>query len=415
MRIAFIVGTFPKLSETFVLNQITGLLDRGHKVEIFANRPGDDPVVHPDVKKYNLLVRTHYQKIPANKFLRVIKAIWLIIINFHKNPRVILRALNVFKYGRYALSLRLLYATCQFLDKGPYDIIHCHFGPNGILGVLLREVGAIKGKIITTFHGFDVNSYVKQRGKDVYRDLFQKVDLCTVNTDFTGRKVKSLGCDEKKIVKIPAGVDLSKFPFKERKIEPGGIIKILTVARLVEKKGIEYSIKAVAKVLKNHPNIQYQIVGDGPLRMKLQKLIKQLGVQDKIKLLGSKEQEEVWRLYEKAHIFILSSVTAKDGDMEGQGLVLQEAQASGLPVISTLHNGIPEGVLDGKSGFLVPERDVDALAEKLEYLIEHPAIWPKMGYEGRKYVEEHYDINKLNDKLVEIYRKLIERELTKNG
>ena len=80
----------------------------------------------------------------------------------------------------------------------------------------------------------------------------------------------------------------------------------------------------------------------------------------------------------------------------------------GLPIVSTLHNGIPEGVLDGKSGFLVPERDVDALTEKLEYLIEHPEIWPDMGQYGRKFVEERYDINKLNQRLVEIYQNLIE-------
>ena len=103
----------------------------------------------------------------------------------------------------------------------------------------------------------------------------------------------------------------------------------------------------------------------------------------------------------------MSSVTASDGDKEGQGLVLQEAQGMGLPVLSTLHNGIPDGVLDGKSGFLVPERDVDGLAQKLDYLLENPQVWSEMGLAGRKFVEQHYDINKLNDKLVQIYQDLL--------
>jgi colanic acid/amylovoran biosynthesis glycosyltransferase len=118
-------------------------------------------------------------------------------------------------------------------------------------------------------------------------------------------------------------------------------------------------------------------------------------------------QDEVRELYADSHIFILSSVTAANGDREGQGLVLQEAQAMGLPVLSTLHNGIPDGVLDGESGFLVPEKDADALAEKLTYLIENPENWPEMGLAGRKFVEERYDINKLNDRLVKIYEQIL--------
>jgi colanic acid/amylovoran biosynthesis glycosyltransferase len=102
-------------------------------------------------------------------------------------------------------------------------------------------------------------------------------------------------------------------------------------------------------------------------------------------------------------------VTATDGDKEGQGLVLQEAEAMGLPVLSTIHNGIPDGVLDGKSGFLVPEKDVSALAEKLRFLLKNPEKWLEMGQAGRAFVEENYEINKLNDQLVEIYSKLIEK------
>ena len=189
----------------------------------------------------------------------------------------------------------------------------------------------------------------------------------------------------------------------------GEPIRILTVARLVEKKGLEYSIRAVAKVVNKHPKreIEYKIAGEGFLRDELKALILELGMDDKIKLLGWCDQDEVRKLFSESHIFILSSVTAESGDQEGQGLVLQESQAVGMPVISTLHNGIPEGVQDGRSGFLVPERDVDALAEKLEYLILHPEVWPKMGRAGRKYVEEHYDIKKLNQQLVKIYEELL--------
>ncbi len=115
---------------------------------------------------------------------------------------------------------------------------------------------------------------------------------------------------------------------------------------------------------------------------------------------------QVAELYRSSHLFLLPSVTAGDGDMEGQGLVLQEAQAAGLPVVSTRHNGIPEGVRDGETGFLVPERDPAALAERLTYLVEHPEVWPAMGHAGRALVEAEFDIEILNDHLVDIYRSL---------
>jgi len=408
MRIAFIVGIFPALSETFILNQITGLIDRGHEVDIYARRPGDTSKIHPEVHKYKLLQRTSYDvSIPHNLFKRFLKAVWLIIANFHKAPFVILRCLNVFKYRRQSLSLRLLYMVLPYIGKKPYDIIHCHFGPCGISGMMLRDIGAIKGKLITSFHGYDVNTVPNINGTDFYKSLFAKCELYTVNTRFTADKAIALGCPKEKIIRLPVGFKIYKYCFKPRNISPGDTIKILTVARLVEKKGIEFSVRAVANVTKNYPNLEYHIVGDGPLRKSIEMLIEQLGVQDKVNLIGWRTQDEIRNLYLDAHIFVLSSVTASDGDKEGQGLVIQEAQASGLPVISTLHNGIPEGVLDGKSGFLVPERDVDALAERLVHLIEHPEIWPKMGRAGRAYVEANYDIDKLNDRLVEIYTRFL--------
>ena len=104
---------------------------------------------------------------------------------------------------------------------------------------------------------------------------------------------------------------------------------------------------------------------------------------------------------------IAPSVTSAEGNQEGIPMVLMEALATGLPVIASSHSAIPELVQDGKSGFLVPERDVDSLAEKIKYLIEHPETWPEMGSTGRKFVEKNYDIEKLNDRLEKIYIKLI--------
>ncbi len=408
MKIAFIVNKFPCLSETFILSQITGLIDRGYVVDIFAAKSAGESTVHKAVKEYNLLDNTiYYGQLPVNMVLRFVKAVGLIFANLKKNPGSLVKSLNVLKYGKRAASLSLLYTTISFLDSRPYDIIHCHFGPFGNLGVILKDIGVLRGKLIVTFHGYDVYLCPASHGGNIYLDLFGKVDLVTANSNFTRDKVIKLGCNHNDIVRLPVGLDTAKFAFKERKFKPGEKIRILTVARFVEKKGIKYSIEAVAKIIKKYPTIRYKIVGDGPLRNQLKELIRQLGVENNVTLSGWMDQDEIQRLYSEAHIFILSSVTASNGNMEGQGLVLQEAQAMGIPVIATLHNGFPESVVDGESGYLVPERNVDSLAERLEHVIERFNDWPAMGRIGREFVEENFDINKLNDRLVDIYHKVI--------
>jgi colanic acid/amylovoran biosynthesis glycosyltransferase len=267
---------------------------------------------------------------------------------------------------------------------------------------MLKDLG-IGGKIITSFHGSDLGRVLRRKGGGVYRDLFDRVDLFTANSNYTRESLISVGCPEHKIRLLPVGLKVNRFVYKPRSPAGQNKTKIGTVARLVEKKGVDYAIRAVARVMPRHPNIEYGIVGDGPLRGELERLVSDLGLQDAVRFLGWLDSDEVIGFMDELHIFMLSSVIASSGDQEGQGLVLQEAQAMGLPVLATLQGGFPEGVIDGVSGLLVPERDVDALAEKLEYLIDHPERWPEMGRAGRKFVEEKYDITRLNRQLVDIY------------
>jgi len=182
---------------------------------------------------------------------------------------------------------------------------------------------------------------------------------------------------------------------------------LLSVGRLVEKKGFEYAIRGIAKVLRSYPKIRYEIAGDGPEKSKLERLITELGVTNNIKLLGWQEREEISRLLGEAHIFLAPSVTSPKGDQEGIPVVLMEAMASGLPVISTYHTGIPEIVNHGESGFLVEERDVEDIADRLTRLMKRRELWQEMGLKGRKHIEEHYNLDRQNDRLVKIYRSLL--------
>lgn len=405
LKIALVVNTFPTLSQTFIQNQITGLLDLGHDVEIFAKFNYKEKKIHSDVEKYGLMNRVHYFNIPSSKIKRTLKAIYFIITNFHKSPLKILKSLNVFKHGKEALSLKSLYILIPFLEK-KFDIIHCHFGPNGIHGVDLKEIG-ISGKIVTTFHGYDLSMFILNNDKTVYKDLFHKGDLFLPISNYWKKRLIKLNCDKNKILVHHMGISLDKFKYSERKIPADKAVKILTIGRLTEKKGHKYVLKAISKIVHKHKNIIYLIAGDGTLRDELKSLVTKLRINNNVQFLGNVDDDTLLKLYQESHIFILPSVTAHSGDKEGIPVVLMEAQATGLPVISTLHSGIPEVVHEDKSGFLVPERDVNALAEKIESLIEHPEVWSKMGKYGRKFVEENYDIKILNQRLVKIYENVL--------
>jgi colanic acid/amylovoran biosynthesis glycosyltransferase len=413
MKVAFFISSFPTLSETFILSQITGLLDRGVHVDIFARGSGRDQVMHPDIANYNLEKRTFYygqahQQKPKNITFRLLKLLPILVKSIGKDFLTLIRALNIFTYGRKSRNLSLFYTAHRLksLHIETYDVIHCHFGDMGREVLLFKNLRLIKGKLITTFYGWDCSSYVKTNGEKIYDELFHGGDLFLCLSEEMKQRLIAIGCPRDKIVIHHLGIDTNKFKPLDSKNNKNGTIKILTVGRLVEKKGIEYAIRAVAKLKKAYPELKYSIIGDGPLREKLENLVFQLGVSDHVYFLGPKNRSDIISEMSRSDLFIAPSVTSSDGDMEGTPTVLMEAQALELPVLSTLHSGIPEVVADGRSGFLVPERDVDALVEMLMHLLDQRTDWKTMGSLGRRHVAKEFSTDILSKKLEDIYAKL---------
>ena len=252
------LGEFPSLSETFVLNQITALIDRGHDVSIFAERQSNEATTHADVARYDLRRRTRYEAMPRSFWgrLRVLASPWRL-------RRAERRALNVFRFGRDALSLRLLWAARMVGSDANFDIIQCHFGALGRKAALLRQAGALRGCIVTAFHGADIISYPKRLGSDVYKPLFVEGDLFLPISDRWHDSLHSLGCPMERVRVHRMGVDTSEFSPRGPTSDAEAPIQILSVSRLVEKKGIGDAILAVARLRIGYT---YQIVGDGPLR-----------------------------------------------------------------------------------------------------------------------------------------------------
>jgi colanic acid/amylovoran biosynthesis glycosyltransferase len=314
------------------------------------------------------------------------------------------------KYGRISLNLSLFYHTLQFLsnDKYEYDIILCHFGPIGDLAVKLREISAIKGKVVTVFHGSDITRLIIENGKDYYNDLFEKGDLFLPISENFANKLKQLGCPKEKIIVHRMAINVDKFIYRLPLYTDDKPLKIISVARLVEKKGIEFSVEAVIAALEENVNIEYKIIGDGPLKDKIFKLIEIHGFKDKIRLLGWKNQEEIVDiLNNEADLFLVPSVTAVNGDQEGLPVVIMEALAIGLPVIATNHSGIPEIIENNVTGYIVPERDVKALKDMITKVQNDYSFVRAMTLNGRNLVEKEYNIKLQNERLKNIFEDLL--------
>jgi colanic acid/amylovoran biosynthesis glycosyltransferase len=262
---------------------------------------------------------------------------------------------------------------------------------------------------VTSFRGYDA-SVRFQDEPGFYDELFREGDLFIPVSQSLKNRIVLKGCSRKKIIVLHSGINCEKLTFSERNQSSGEPTKVITLARLVEKKGICNGIKAIAQVVKTGRYVNYVVVGDGKLKCKLELLIKELNVESHVQLLGWRNYEEAISLLQNSHIMLAPSITAANGDQEGIPNAIKEAMAMGLPVISTIHGGIPELVEDGISGFLVKEGDIDALTYRLSYLIDHPETWATMGRAGHNFVKQNYDINKLNDRLVDLYRTLLNEE-----
>ena len=203
-------------------------------------------------------------------------------------------------------------------------------------------------------------------------------------------------------------MDCKKFSYRERFARPDQATRLLTVARLVEKKGLEYAIDAVGDLVKQGIDLSYDIVGSGPLHAPLDAKIKSLGLENHIRLCGAKTHEEIIQHLNDSDIFLAPSVTAANGDQDAPVNTLKEAMLVGLPVIATNHGGIPELVEHQISGLLSPERDSQALAANIRQLIDTPDNWSAYGKAGREKVEQNFDINALNNDLINLYKDVIE-------
>lgn len=373
LRIAIVTGSFPKLSETFVLQQIVSLLGEGHDVRVF---PFDDPkeaTVHEEIARLRLLERTTYLRSPRHFTNRL--GAWVRKLSRRRPER--------------------------------FDAIICHFGTNGEKARLFRRQGRFEGPLAVFFHAVDLTVWLRAEPPNFYGKLFAEAELLLPISVHWKERLTELGAPPEKLIVRHMGVDATALSYEPRSLAPRESLRLLSVARLVEKKGIEYALEALALA---GPRLgrpfEYQIVGDGPLRQQLETKSRALGLGAQVRFVGPLESRAVKQLMASMHALLAPSVTAENGDKEGIPVALMEAMARGLSVFSTRHSGIPELVRDGETGYCVPERDAPALAAALVAWAEAPETWPEMRARARRLVESEFDVRTLTPALIADLRAL---------
>lgn len=392
MKIAIVAGIFPKISETFILNQIVGLIELGHDVDIFALRkPQADEKIHNAVFDYDLFKKTYYFDIPEKRFQRLWAALKIIFKNIRRYPKQIGPCLDFRKYTLYE-ALNNLFKIAPFLD-GRFDVIHCHFGPNANEFIFLKEI--IKNtKMFVTFHGYDIRLGLKNGG-NMYKKLFEKIDGVYATCQYCNDMIEGFGCPEEKLIILPNGIDMDKFSPSQK--HNGSKVVITTVGRLVKEKNIVFGLHILkALVEEKYCPFEYYVVGDGYMREKIQQAIHQLHLQDTVYLLGALAENETIEVLKKTDILLLPSKE------EAFGVVLLEAQAMGIPVIATDVGGVKEAMVDTKSGYLIPF-DAQVAKDKIMKLVKDRSLLDKMGKEGRRFVEENFNIKPIIKRMVSTY------------
>ncbi|OUS02030.1 hypothetical protein A9Q86_05105 [Flavobacteriales bacterium 33_180_T64] len=412
LKIAIVVGTFPVVSQTFIVNQINTLIDSGHRVSLYAYKKGEIDSLHESLKKHDLLKEVIYlRKNTPKNLLRFFEFfVWTFKNLFKIRWRRYFKTINVFKYGKKAYLLSHFFAIKWSLIQDDFDIIHIHFAHNARLISYLKsvELFSSKTKLVTTLHGYDLVPSKSEFYKDAYSIVFEQTNMITVNSLYLKKQLQILQPQLNTINVLPVGLDTTFFSKTQPKIR-SNFFDIVFCGRLIELKGPEIAIDIVDVLLKKgHTKIRLHMIGDGPLYKHLDEIIKDRSLQNHVFLKGAQTQEIIKKELEEADVLIMPGIPdPKSGQEEAQGLVIQEAQAMELPVVVSDVGGMKYGLIPDESGFVVKANDINAFVDALELLILDETLGLQMGKKGMQFVKEKFDNIVLTQRLLELYNQAI--------
>ncbi len=381
MKIGYVLNTFPKLSERFILNEIKQVA-KGAEVVVFSlRRPEQKIEMDTEGLKVYYMDRKWLKGVPIT-----VKGMMGREELFNKSiPELYYNSIGKW-FARMAK------------DEG-LEMLHRHFATDPIVYYFAKELGV---PYTISAHAKDIFFNARYRFvSEVLNKAARVITISQYNIDYMNRE---FGVDGSRMRIVHGGADSDKFkpPASEPKEN-----HLLSIGRLVEKKGFEHGIRAVASLKDRYPDIQYSIVGDGPLRGGLQALINELGTSNYISLRGSLPDAELMELMNRAKIFIAPCMVAKDGDMDGLPAVITEAMAMGIPVVSTTISGIPEVIEDGVNGVLVEPDNTEALEKGIDRILSGKLDRRSLSANARKIIVDEFNVEKEGCKILDIFEGVV--------
>ncbi|MGK0187718.1 MAG: colanic acid/amylovoran biosynthesis glycosyltransferase [Verrucomicrobiales bacterium] len=290
----------------------------------------------------------------------------------------------------------------KILSSRSADLMHVYFGHTGVH--LLPFIQRWPKPTIVSFHGMDVQpradrpGYVEKLG-----ELVGSLPLVLARSHSLRERLIDLGCPAENIRINRTGIPMDLFAKVERTFPSDGAWKLVQACRLIEKKGLDVALKAFAEFAKDYPLATFTIAGEGPLLQKMQALAGELGISEKVHFPGFLSENELRELFGASHLFVHPSQLTEDQNQEGVPNAMLEAMATGLPVAATLHGGIPEAVINGETGLLVPERDVLGLTHALRSFAESENFWQKFCTAAAADVRQNFEQSAQVKKLESFY------------
>ena len=409
-RLVLIVPSFPKLSETFIASKFLKLLERGWDVHVVCGE--SEPAEwrnFPELDKCpQARTRVKVNWLHRPRWLAALLVPVAVLSCVCRNPcgtwRYLLKGTR--QFGLLGV-LRRLYLDASVVALAP-DLVHFEFGALAVERMHLKPL--LGCKVIASFRGYDLNSSGLEE-PDYFREIWEQADaLHLLGTDLWQRAQRR-GCPpDKPHALIPPAIDTDFFKRGERvqkESVPAHPLRILSVGRLEWKKGYEHAIQAVRLLRDLGVQCEYHIVGHGSYLEPLAFARHQLGVLDEVLFLGALPSSEVRERMLTADIFLHAAVS------EGFCNAVLEAQSMALPVVCSDADGLPENVADGETGFVVPRRDSQALAEKLALLARDPVRRQNMGEAGRRRVLKRFQCADQIDAFDRLYHSVLSVDLLK--
>ena len=391
MKITYIVSLFPKLSETFILRELVEVARRGHDLSIVSLKSEREPVVHDEALPF--VARTRHPSVDATMFLGVVRAV-------ARHPQMIvgivarvLRA-HLLTPGLLIKSLALVPVAMQIARHVSRDgtmHLHAHWASHpALVAWMVSRLTGIPYSV--TAHAHDIflpNPMLaeKVRGASFFATIseFNRAFIMQACGPGVLARVRLIRC----------GLPLEEFPFGVRPDpERGATMRVLSVGRLVDYKGFDVLIRACAILRERGRSLRCKIIGEGPERPRLEQLICDLGLEEWVELPGSVRQRGIHEAMRGADLFVLPCVVGHDGQQDGIPIVLMEAMAYGVPVVSTKLSGIPELIKDGRTGLLAAPGDPEHLAGACERLLDDTVLRSAVRADARRLIETEFDLSR---------------------